>query len=123
QDPADRRIVYFNSFLPEQRIASFSHLSIHVAPSNGHYGVNGTYRDCGINSGGRPEDDVARCLSAPLPWRGETFIDHPIDPADQAAMARLTFNPRFDDLLNQIDAFLMRLHSDAHPGPALSGSG
>ena len=76
-DPADARISYRNSFLPvsEQRIAGFSHQSIHIAPDNAHYGAHGDYRSCGQASGESAEA-VARCLAAPHPWRGEVFGDN-----------------------------------------------
>ena len=63
-DTADGRISYSNSFLPGQRIAGFSHLSLHIAPSNAHYGPDGDYRSCGQSSDESAEA-VARCLAAP----------------------------------------------------------
>ena len=104
-DPDDTRVNYRNSFLPEQRIAGFSHLSIHIAPANVHYGAHGDYRSCGQASGESAEA-VARCLAAPHPWRGEVFGANRAAIPDGAPVARLTYNPRFGDLLEQIDEFL-----------------
>lgn len=106
-DPNDSRIRYVNSFLPEQRIASFSHLSIHIAPTHAHYGMAGDYRNCGQNSGNRDLDAITRCLQALHPWRGETFGEVPAAVPNREAMARLTFNPRFKELLDQVDDFIM----------------
>lgn len=106
-DPDDSRIRYVNSFLPEQRIVSFSHLSIHIAPTHRHYGVTGDYRNCGQSSGDRSPDAIARCLQALHPWRGETFGNVPKAIPDPEIMARLTFNPRFEELFEQIDMFIM----------------
>ena len=104
-DPGDARIGYRNSFLPEQRIAGFSHQSVHIAPANAHYGVHGDYRSCGQASGESAEA-VARCLAAPHPWRGEVFGDNRAAIPDGAPLARLTYNPRFGELLEQVDEFL-----------------
>ena len=108
-DSTDRRISYFNSYLPNERIANFSHMSIHVSPFNPHYGINGDYRNCGISSGDRQADAIERCQSAKWPWRGETVRNNSSDIPDVESMARLTFNPRFDELLGEIDRFLLRL--------------
>ena len=104
-DPDDARISYRNSFLPEQRIAGFSHQSIHIAPSNAHYGAHGDYRSCGQASDESAEA-VARCFAAPHPWRGEVFGDNRAAIPEAAPVARLTYNPRLGELLDQIDEFL-----------------
>ena len=106
-DPDDSRIRYVSSFLPEQRVVSFSHLSIHIAPTHTHYGIAGDYRNCGQNSDDRSLDVITRCLRAMRPWRGETFGDVPAVVPDRETMARLTFNPRFKELFDQIDDFIM----------------
>ena len=105
-DPGDRRITYFNSFLPGQRIAGFSHLSLHIAPANSHYGPAGDYRSCGESSDESAEA-VARCLAAPDPWRGEVFGANRAVIPDGGPLARLTYNPRFAELLDRIDDFLV----------------
>jgi len=102
----DPRVRYFNSFLPAQRIASFSHLSLHIAPTHSHYGVAGDYRSCGQGSGERSSDAVSRCLQALRPWYGEVYRDIPVTVPDPEAMARLTFNPRFDEMFDQVDDFI-----------------
>ena len=104
-DSGDARISYRNSFLPGQRIAGFSHQSIHIAPANAHYGADGDYRSCGQASGESAEV-VARCLAAPHPWRGEVFGDNQAATPGNSPVARLTYNPRFGELLDQIDEFL-----------------
>ncbi|MXY65767.1 MAG: alpha/beta fold hydrolase [Gammaproteobacteria bacterium] len=104
-DPNDARISYRNSFLPGQRIAGFSHLSVHIAPANAHYGTHGDYRNCGQASGERAEV-VERCLDDAHPWRGEMFGDNRAGIPDGTPVARLTYNPHFDELLEQVDEFL-----------------
>ena len=105
-DAGDARIHYSNSFLPEQRIAGFSHLAVHIAPDNAHYGAHGDYRACGQNSD-ESAASVARCLAAPDPWRGETFDESLETIVQGEPLARLTYNPRFDELLDQIDEFIV----------------
>ena len=104
-DPGDARVSYRNSFLPEQRIAGFSHQSVHIAPDNAHYGTQGDYRSCGQASD-ESAKAVARCLAAEHPWRGAVFGDTTEAIPDAAPFARLTFNPRFGELLELIDEFL-----------------
>ena len=104
-DPGDARVSYRNSFLPEQRIAGFSHQSLHIAPDNAHYGTQGDYRSCGEASDESAEA-IARCRAAEHPWRGAVFGDNQAAIPDAAPFARLTFNPRFGELLEQVDEFL-----------------
>lgn len=101
----DHRITYENSYLPNQRITGFSHVSLHIAPQNIHYGVNGDYRNCGASID-RREEDVIRCMKAREPWRGELLNDNTLETLD--ASARLTFNPRFDELVIHIEEFFRR---------------
>ena len=104
-DPGDARVSYRSSFLPEQRIAGFSHQAIHIAPANTHYGTHGDYRSCGQASDESAEA-VARCLAAPHPWRGAVVGDSRAAIASASPVARLTYNPRFGELLEQVDEFL-----------------
>ena len=104
-DPGDARIGYVNSYLPGQRIAGFSHQSLHIAPTNAHYGVDGDYRSCGQSSGESAEA-VDRCLADPHPWRGEVFGRNPTATPVGEPVARLTYNPRFGELLDRVDAFI-----------------
>ena len=104
-DPDDARVSYRNSFLPGQRVASFSHQSVHIAPDNAHYGVGGDYRSCGLASDESAEA-VARCLAARHPWLGEVVGESPAAIPVGAPAARLTYNPRFGELLDHVDEFL-----------------
>ncbi len=106
-EPDDKRVFYANSFLPDQQISGFSHQSIHVAPDNPHYGVEGDYRNCGENFD-RNAEDVARCLTSKKLWRGEILDDGADNPVIANAGARLTFNPLFAEMMKEIDEFLHR---------------
>ena len=106
-DATDPRIRYYNSYLPEQKVFAFSHQSVHIAPDNPHYGVTGDYRNC--DSDDRSADALHECLTTVQPWRGE-FYGSAMPPKEVAdTYTRLTYNPRFDDLLDAIDIFLEAL--------------
>ena len=85
------------------RVLGLTHVAVHVSPANAHYGVDGTYRNCGA-TGGRAAASVARCEAAEPGeldfglWGGEEDV--------AIASARSTFNPRFDRLVDAIDEFL-----------------
>ena len=76
-----------------------------------HYGAHGDYRSCGQASDESAEA-VARRLAAPHPWRGEVFGDNRAAIPDGEPLARLTYNPRFAELLDQIDEFLTEIATD-----------
>ncbi len=105
RDPKDKRVQYVNSYLPEQRIVGFSHQATHISPANSHYGASGQYRNCGINTG-RSEKDVNLCLTSKEVWRGELFDDSSILSAESDGLMRLTFNPYFDQLIQQALLFI-----------------
>jgi len=105
-DALDSRIRYVNSFLPAQRIASFSHVSLHIAPTHAHYGIAGDYRSCGQGAGERNPDALSRCLTALNPWYGEFYREPPATVPDPEAIARLTFNPRFEAMFDAVDEFI-----------------
>ena len=109
-DATDPRIQYINSYLVEHRVFAYSHHSVHIAPDNAHYGVAGDYRQCGGDTSNRSAEDVDRCLKADRPWHGEVFgvAAPPSNAAD--SFARLTYNPRFAELLAEIDIFLGAIH-------------
>ena len=106
----DKRIRYVNSYLPEQRIVSFSHQSIHIAPTNLHYGVNGDYRNCGGNTD-RNAKEVSDCLAAKIVWQGELFGSSSSLVPDNQAITRLTFNPYFEQLMQEVDVFISQIES------------
>ena len=109
-DANDPRIQYINSYLVDHRVFAYSHQSVHISPNNAHYGVAGDYRQCGGDTSNRSAEEVDRCLKADRPWHGEVFgaAAPPSNAAD--SFARLTYNPRFAELLAEIDAFLSAIH-------------
>ena len=110
---ADGRILIYPSELPEQRILSYAHQAVHIAPNNTHYGVNGKYRNCHINIGNENAAAVDRCRRIEIPFRGEVFGSavRRYDTKTVDTLARLTFNPQFSELMTEIDRFLDSLTS------------
>lgn len=105
---SNNRILRYPSVLPELRILGYAHQSVHIAPHNKHYGVNGEYRNCHINIGNKDSEAVDRCRLTESPFRGEVFGSavHRYDKGIVDTLARLTFNPQFSTLMDEIDRFL-----------------
>lgn len=104
QKDADRRIAYKNSYYPEERIAGFSHVSILIPPDDPHYGKNGGYRSC-LHYQTDQKKRMA-CLHDPDIWLGEITDEN----LKKYTLRRLTFNPRFDDMMIDVDRFLNGAH-------------
>ncbi len=97
---ADSRIVYKNSYFSADRIAGFSHVSIPIPPDDPHYGRNGGYKSC-LHYQADREKRMA-CLHDPNIWLGEITGDN----LRKYTLRRLTFNPRYDDMMRDLDRFL-----------------
>lgn len=107
---SDSRVKSINVVDKKQRIASYSHQSVHVAPTNPHYGKNGSYRNCGVNSTNRTDAELSECLTVATPWRGE-IIDYGTQrDFNPNTMARLTYNPQFSSMMQYIDQFLAKIN-------------
>ena len=105
---SDARILKYASVLPEQRILSYAHQAVHISPDNSHYSVNGDYRNCRMVAGEVDAIAINRCQYTEMPFRGEVF-GHAVSGYDIKVvdtLARLTFNPQFPQLLDEIDLFL-----------------
>lgn len=100
----DKRIVLSNGNDAGTNVLGLTHVAVQVSPDNEHYGVNGSYRNCG-STGGRKLPDVERCLSAKAGEFDYALWGKPDDP-EQRPSARSTFNPHFDFLVDTIEQFL-----------------
>jgi len=97
--PADVRVI--NAHLPEQRIRSYAHTSLLLSPQNPHYGEQGAMRFCTHYYRLDP-DKYLRCKAGEEDCLGEMF-----DESDECqVIRRLTWNPGYDDMLAEIQAFL-----------------
>lgn len=97
----------YSSLLPEENILSYAHQAVHISPKNTHYGVDGSYRNCN-NDINTSKASVNHCLTVVNPFRGEVFGSavSRYKHYDFDSMARLTFNPQFEELMAEIDYFV-----------------
>lgn len=92
-EPRDGREIVRAGAYPAARILNLSHMSLMIAPENPRYGRAGDLIVCNGASG------AARtaCRSAPLRWHGAWGTRSP----DGTPVARSTYNPDFDFVLEQ----------------------
>jgi hypothetical protein len=91
------------------RVVGLSHLALHISPDNPHYGITGTYRNCG-STPFRKEHEIRACKEAPQVWYG---VGGQSPPPGEAG-ARATFNPHYEDLERRIAEFLSQLDGRPH---------
>lgn len=89
------------SAFPDQHIRSFSHTSIIHSPDNPHYGRRGSQRTCTHYYRANPIK-YARCRAGEEDCLGEMFRE----TADCQVVRRLTYNPLYEELLDEISRFL-----------------
>ncbi|OJF67534.1 hypothetical protein BK026_01255 [Alteromonas sp. V450] len=94
--------------VPEQRISAASHMSTLFSDENPLYGIESDFRIC---DNGQGSDAEARCKAGEEVWYGPWGFKP--DNADEAlasnkqdrVYARLTYNPYFDRMVDQLLAF------------------
>jgi esterase/lipase len=96
------------------RVAGLSHLAVHIAPDNPHYGIAGAFRNCG-STPFRDAQEIRACQRALRVWYG---VGGQRPPPGEAG-ARATFNPHFAAMEQRLGEFLAGL--DADPQLALRG--
>lgn len=115
RQPGPRRMLYYTtgqprvpefvrrvaSRLPDQRIRSFSHTSLIQSPANPHYGARGSQRVC-VHYYRVDPARYARCKAGEEDCLGEMFDES----ADCRTIRRLTYNPLFEELLDELGAFI-----------------
>lgn len=95
--------------LPEQGIKSYAHTALLQAPDNPHYGADGALRFCTHYYHLNPEK-YRRCKAGAEDCAGEIFT-----PAlDCGVVRRLTWNPQFEAMLDEIRAFLDAVDATDH---------
>ncbi|UCZ55585.1 alpha/beta hydrolase [Desulfurispirillum indicum] len=97
---AQQRTHILNSYLPQRNIYHFSHVSLPYHPDDRHYGVDGRYVNCLHYRAAEEEEQCRRALQV---WSGEVFV-----PFSQEGgyMRRLTYNPRFGEMMDILDLWL-----------------
>lgn len=101
-DKQEGRIRYVDSYMPDYRITNMSHMGILYSPDNPYYGIDGSERVCNNHRGLRAEEDQAHCRAGKPVWfsayRG--LIEEEEDR--QKVHSRLTFNPVFNTMMNDL---------------------
>ena len=95
------------------RVVGLSHLALHISPDNPHYGITGTYRNCG-STPFRREQEIRACKEASQVWYG---VGGQSPPPGEAG-ARATFNPHYPDLERRIGEFLSQVDGRSHKSVA-----
>jgi esterase/lipase len=104
------RVLVRNDYLPEYRIAQFSHMGLMFSPDNRLYGQGGTQRICW---NGQDSAAMGQCLKGEQVWYSDWGHREP-----GKVFARLTFNPYFD-WQSQV---MMQVLNDAGAGVKKAGS-
>ncbi len=96
----DHRIHVVSAARPEEWILEQSHISVNVAPENAHYGRRGDYRNCKHYL--YDAEAWHTCKTASPIAQGERGIKKP----DGVIFTRLTYNPDFAQLMQELADFL-----------------
>ena len=99
----DQRIITIDSRVIPEKILGFSHQSITTPANDPHYGKDGDYRNCL-----HYRNDSAKfkeCSSGDHNWLGERSKEN----LSKGILQRLTWNPRFQEMLAAQDSFLADL--------------
>ena len=114
EESSDDRITAYRSFMPEQKVLNIAHMSIPYHPDNRYFGRDGLYRDCGQYLPIIPNDEVAACQRNDENWRGE--LDSTNDKT-YLPLQRLTFNPLFEETVEDMNEFLESLTNTEGAAP------
>lgn len=96
----NRRILERSSIYTKEKVLNMSHTSLPVAPDNPHYGKRGDYKNCLHYLSDK--DLLEKCQTDNLLMWGEITPEN----LETQVIRKLTFNPDFPYMLNQISSFL-----------------
>ncbi len=102
--PVPAGVKVIEATLPERQVISSAHTALINAPDNPHYGMDGDYRFC-THYYRTDAARYARCKTGNEDALGEIGLDGRAHPV----VRRLTWNPWYDDLLEELDHFIERL--------------
>jgi alpha-beta hydrolase superfamily lysophospholipase len=88
-------------------ILSLSHLGLMTSPANPYYGRDGQYRNCG-HYGSAANPDFVACKNGGRAWYGETTAEN----RQAGVLERIAFNPYYEAMTQEVQAFLARLQHD-----------
>jgi esterase/lipase len=94
------KILFRKSFSPEERILDYAHISLLIPPDDAHYGKDGAYKYC-LHYQAEREKRMS-CLHDPHLWMGEITPEN----LSRYTLRRLTYNPRYDEMIRILDRFL-----------------
>ena len=97
--PAESRVIH--SVLPEKKVISSSHMAMIVAPDNPHYGEQGQYAFCHHYYRADAEK-YTRCKQ----FREDCLGEITLQTGPRQVLRRLTWNPWYDELLQELDRFI-----------------
>lgn len=100
----DPRIFVKKSHLPPEKIYDFSHLAMTMPSDDLHYGKEGDYKNCLHYR--KQSEEKKICLEDNTVWQGEISRKN----KNAGVVRRLTYHPRFQEMMNDIDLFLDGLH-------------
>ncbi len=95
----DSRIEIYPGRVPEFNISNFSHMGILFAPTNSYYGQGSPYRMC---RNGQTDIQQAQCEQGAVVWYSAWGYQE-----EDKAHARLTFNPYFEQMMEQIEQVIL----------------
>ncbi|WP_334018741.1 alpha/beta hydrolase [Alteromonas sp. S015] len=104
----DNTLIMQTMNVPEQRISAASHMSTLFSKHNPLYGTESTFRIC---DNGQGSDAEARCKAGEKVWYGpwgfkpERENGELISEKKESVYARLTYNPYFDEMIDELLAF------------------
>ncbi|MCK5091897.1 MAG: alpha/beta fold hydrolase [Gammaproteobacteria bacterium] len=98
------KVKLVHSHFPDQKILSFSHVSIVLPPSDENYGENGRYSFCN-HYYQNDKEEYERCKQQLNDYLGE-ITEHNLK---QGVVSRLTYNPLYDDMLKEMEGFIASL--------------
>lgn len=98
------KVKRIHSHFPEQKILSYSHLSIILPPSDEYYGENGRYSFCN-HYYHNDKEGYERCKQQLHDYLGEITDKH----LKKGVISRLTYNPLYDEMLKDMEGFISGL--------------
>lgn len=96
-----RGVEVVESSFPGRKIASSTHMAIVVPPEDTHYGDRGRYSYC-LHYYGRNEEAFSRCKAREEDFLGEIGEEF----LNRGVVRRLTFNPRYEEMIEKMRSFL-----------------
>lgn len=96
------------SLYPDLNILNFSHVSVHISPDNPHYGRNGDYINCLHYSNDAEKFSECKSAEGKKVKYGETNLVDKKLIQENEIFRRLTFNPDFENMCEEIFTFLIQ---------------